>query len=164
MNENCGECRFWESENNAEFGRCKRYAPTVIAVDGRHEWPETHQDDWCGDFVVRSTILPTHYSIDDVARAMWPVLTSIAARRGKITYGELAEAIGHAGHGRGLGAYLDYVHDHCLATSQPSLAALVVLKATGEVADGSGHIDPVGERQRAYNHPWERPPIMFVKQ
>ena len=49
----CSECKFWDDRKN-EFGECRRYAPKAnvksIGEDGGVLWPETHYDQWCGDF------------------------------------------------------------------------------------------------------------------
>jgi len=54
----CGKCQFWD-EGNANFGRCRKAAPTVVGalvrdddfspITARGVWPSTAETDWCGD-------------------------------------------------------------------------------------------------------------------
>lgn len=53
----CEWCRYWRSilgkDGEYERGECRRYAPRAGSspVDDPHvAWPETHYDDWCGDY------------------------------------------------------------------------------------------------------------------
>jgi hypothetical protein len=45
--ERCDKCAFWERfHDTTDIGRCRRYAPRENQVG----WPETAENDWCGDF------------------------------------------------------------------------------------------------------------------
>lgn len=61
MGEKCYTCRFWKNRDTAYGeGECRRYAPrptTKPRTTGDGEtlpvltyWPETSQDDWCGEY------------------------------------------------------------------------------------------------------------------
>lgn len=53
----CSECYFWHAYGSGAgpTGQCRRHAPVVLRInaDGESEnpFPETHEDDWCGDFL-----------------------------------------------------------------------------------------------------------------
>lgn len=48
----CTNCRFWEPESQGygESRSCRRRPPITNITTGKGKWPETHPDDWCGDF------------------------------------------------------------------------------------------------------------------
>lgn len=61
--ERCGQCRFWSEipQAGGERGNCHRYAPParifsdsesdeVVRSDIYARWPQTREEDWCGDF------------------------------------------------------------------------------------------------------------------
>lgn len=63
MAEKCENCRFFVplrrgGGRESGLGECRRYPPGVRYYDigpaGPHkEWPQSHQDDWCGEFQKR---------------------------------------------------------------------------------------------------------------
>ena len=65
----CRLCGFWMRKESGPYGSCRRYAPRayVIAVkrdgetrmEGETIFPETCNDDWCGEFVSTITAPPT---------------------------------------------------------------------------------------------------------
>lgn len=67
-----------------------------------------------------------------LARAR-PVLVDVAAHHEVITYGELSEVIGALVAPRHMGPLLHMVGHDCRMRDEPSLAALVVGAASGEV-------------------------------
>lgn len=59
----CERCVWWNAFSDPEVhpaGTCQRNAPTIPktpgsenvnrAFDKNREWPQTHRDDWCGEF------------------------------------------------------------------------------------------------------------------
>jgi hypothetical protein len=69
----CKDCKFWDkSEPGYIYGDCHRRAPgtdlsvtarpsgtyerveVTITSTHRPRWPNTHQDDWCGEFEPKS--------------------------------------------------------------------------------------------------------------
>lgn len=52
--ERCKECVYWAiSEEDLEepYAQCRRYAPRPTEPSQPlFIWPETHEDDWCGEF------------------------------------------------------------------------------------------------------------------
>jgi putative restriction endonuclease len=90
------------------------------------------------------------------AAKAWPVLTSAAAARRTITYGELAKAIGI--HHRPLRHVLGLVQGHCLDEGLPPLTILVVRRSgNGEPGDGFIAWDAALEdgRESVYLRDWE---------
>ncbi|WP_167146115.1 hypothetical protein [Actinomyces sp. ZJ308] len=61
------------------------------------------------------------------------VLIDVAQHREVITYGELSDSIGRGVLPRHMGPLLCMISHDCRARGEPSLAALVVSAATGEV-------------------------------
>ena len=61
------------------------------------------------------------------------VLIEVAQHREVITYGELSDSIGRSVLPRHMGPLLSMIGHDCAARGEPSLAALVVSAATGEV-------------------------------
>lgn len=49
MTETCSTCRFWTGAS------CRRYPPIVIVIgdDYAPKWPQTHPDEWCGEWQSR---------------------------------------------------------------------------------------------------------------
>ncbi len=45
----CDQCRFWDPNPTAKFGKCRRSAPVLIISDARGQWPTTAADDGCGE-------------------------------------------------------------------------------------------------------------------
>lgn len=64
----------------------------------------------------------------------WPILTALAAHRGTITYGHLAEQIGI--HHRPLHYALAHIQDYCEREKLPPLTILVRNADTGEPGGG----------------------------
>jgi hypothetical protein len=89
----------------------------------------------------------------DRARA---ALAMAAMRRSVVTYGELAAAIGLSGDQmRGdLRHVLDLLAERCLEAGEPSLAALVVNRQTGDPGPGfsSGYESRHTEAQDCFLH------------
>lgn len=76
MNEpTCDLCLFWEHlRNTAVVGKgvCRRYAPRAVvseleAASMDAVWPETHDDEWCGDFVRKETASSERYPLPVVS-------------------------------------------------------------------------------------------------
>ena len=67
----------------------------------------------------------------------WPILTTLAARRGVTTYGKLAKRIGI--HHRALPYALAPIQDYCEQQGLPPLTILVRNTDTGEPGDGFYH-------------------------
>ncbi|MDO4899610.1 MAG: hypothetical protein Q4A20_03020 [Actinomyces sp.] len=88
-----------------------------------------------------------------VARAR-EVLIDVAAHRGVITYGELSEAIGGTVLPRHMGPLLHMLGHDCAERGEPSLPALVINRAKGEVGtDDDAWAGP--ERSVCWEH-WGR--------
>lgn len=102
MSESCENCRFWEewqeadAENNRAMGICRRHAPRPrpFCLDNsgnsfpeytdKTEWPNTFEDNWCGEWQAKRVPLPVvdmgqdileafpeSNGIDAVWRSMW---------------------------------------------------------------------------------------------
>ncbi len=66
-------------------------------------------------------------------RSAWTVLTSVARRREKITYGDLATQSGWRGIAQAVGMLLNPIYyDVCKPRKWPDLSAVAVSTATGE--------------------------------
>lgn len=63
VREGCGSCEFWLPHSSpSDFGTCKRYPPTMVAVEQRNRhggpnWVDVEQHlptmakpDWCGEW------------------------------------------------------------------------------------------------------------------
>ncbi|MDE2578096.1 MAG: hypothetical protein KGL46_04765 [Hyphomicrobiales bacterium] len=47
----CADCAYWELVRPNE-GWCRRHSPTTPdAADAVAHWPQSHAEQWCGDFV-----------------------------------------------------------------------------------------------------------------
>ncbi|WP_433017599.1 hypothetical protein [Kribbella sp. CA-294648] len=79
-------------------------------------------------------------------RLLRPVLIDVARGSGTMTYGEASTACDDAYLPRGMGRLLDVLSVDCERRGEPSLAALVVSKAHGEVGDSF-----VGDAETARN-------------
>jgi hypothetical protein len=75
-----------------------------------------------------------------------------ALRRSTLTYMEAERAIDLLYPARGLGAALDLLSYDCIKRGEPSLAALVVRKDSGEVGHGfiGGAAAAAAEREKCY--------------
>ncbi|WP_137816830.1 hypothetical protein [Gandjariella thermophila] len=74
-----------------------------------------------------------------------------AQRRSTLTYEEASAAIDCAFVPAGLGRPLDLLAEDCVRRGEPSLAALIVQKRSGEVGSAFiGNAD--AERERCYRH------------
>jgi len=52
-NQSCDNCLWWGGFDSKDTqGRCLRFPPQVTNVRVR-EWPVTHDEDWCGEWVKR---------------------------------------------------------------------------------------------------------------
>ncbi len=82
---------------------------------------------------------------------MRPCLIDIVAAGTTITYGELIDALDLPYVPNGMGRILDLLSEDCFRQEgvEPSLAALVVSRSTGEVGD-SFDGDPAHERELLY--------------
>lgn len=80
-----------------------------------------------------------------------------ALRRSTLTYTEAERAIDLLYPARGLGAALDLLSYDCIKRREPSLAALVVRKDSGEVGEGfiGGAAAAAAEREKCYEG-WSR--------
>ncbi len=68
MKENCETCRFWDgsSPDATGWGMCRRNPPTHVSheiLDGGGIanvgfWPDTEDDDWCGEFQEKIELRP----------------------------------------------------------------------------------------------------------
>ena len=45
----CGDCRWWDAQDDAH-GHCRRRAPRVDLRTDQAHWPVTHIEDWCAEF------------------------------------------------------------------------------------------------------------------
>jgi hypothetical protein len=92
------------------------------------------------------------------ARAIWPVLAKRASDTGsttvaKITYGDLAVAIGypHKGAARAIKPALGLIGMYCVKHNLPALNALAVNQASMEVGDSSVASDGTTPREERAN-------------
>ena len=70
-------------------------------------------------------------------RSAWTVLTSVAQRRDKITYGDLVTQSGWTGVPQAVGMLLNPVYyDVCKPRGWPDLSAVAVSTATGKPSPG----------------------------
>ena len=70
-------------------------------------------------------------------RSAWAVLTSVAQRREKITYGDLVTQSGWPGIARAVGMLLNPIHyEICKPRGWPDLSAVAVSAATGNPSPG----------------------------
>lgn len=83
--------------------------------------------------------------------ALRPLLIGIALSCGTIQYGAVIKALDLPHATNGLGRVLDLLSEDCFCRNEPSLAALVVSRSTGE--SGSAFWgDPSAERTLLYKH------------
>lgn len=85
---------------------------------------------------------------------MRAALLVVAMRGDTITYGELAVATGGAYFVRNFGRALDVLTQDCLHRDEPSLAALVVTKGSGEV--GSAFTGDAAAERAAVHRYWSQ--------
>ena len=69
----CGDCRYWAG--NCVSGPCRRHAPIVakradLDYERRMQWPQTTQEDWCGDWEPRVGDDPTASPPDILERVI----------------------------------------------------------------------------------------------
>lgn len=103
-------------------------------------------------------------SINQYERAFraWPLLTTRASQRSKVTYAELA---GHLGiHPRPIRYVLGVIQDWCLGERKPPLTILVVSQNGGQPGQGfiawdASHLDEGYEE--VFNYPWLTLPNPF---
>lgn len=96
----------------------------------------------------RITVTPMAH---EVLPALREHLVGVARRGGTITYGAVKRDLGLSYAANGMGRLLDLLSEDCFRRDEPSLAALVVSAATGEVgSDFEG--DAAAERQDVYAH------------
>jgi putative restriction endonuclease len=95
----------------------------------------------------------------------WPILTSLAASKETITYGDLAGRLGI--HWRSCRLFLAVIQDFCLEEQLAPLTALVVQQSTGN--PGGGFIawdidDAETAWQKVFGYPWNeiRNPFRFA--
>lgn len=74
----------------------------------------------------------------DAVAAMRDYLIDAAQEGATVTYGELVDELGLPVPARGLGRLLVLLSEDCERRGEPTLAALVVTRATGEVGEGYG--------------------------
>ncbi|WKR22084.1 hypothetical protein AIF0345_2024 [Actinomyces israelii] len=107
-------------------GRELAEEPGALALDVGERYP-------VGERML--TLTPALAEAAGRARA---VLLDVAAHREVITYGELSEAIGGLVLPRHMGPLLHMLGHDCRLRDEPSLPALVVSAATGEVGTSDG--------------------------
>lgn len=56
MADSCQTCRFWKKDTSLN-GLCRRNAPKPDATRFSARWPRTKQDEWCGEFFDKDTIV-----------------------------------------------------------------------------------------------------------
>lgn len=88
----------------------------------------------------------------DAVAAMRGYLIDAAQAGATVTYGELVDELGLPVPPRGLGRLLVLLSEDCERRGEPTLAALVVTRATGEVGDGYGA--GAGQERRALDAYW----------
>ncbi|MHD0279580.1 hypothetical protein [Rhodococcus aetherivorans] len=84
---------------------------------------------------------------------MRPLLIGVALSGGTISHAALIRVLGLPHATNGLGRTLDLLSEDCIRRREPSLAALVVSKSTGEVGAAFWG-NPSAERGLVYNH-WQ---------
>lgn len=93
----------------------------------------------------------------------WPILTTTAANKTTITYGELADRLGV--HHRVVSHILSKIQDYCLDEKLPPLTILVVGKSNRHPGTGfiAWDIDNLEEGfSRVYEYPWRDRANPFV--
>lgn len=46
----CATCRFWDRNNTFNtIGQCRRRAPSQAWSGDAYVWPDTQDEDWCGE-------------------------------------------------------------------------------------------------------------------
>lgn len=89
----------------------------------------------------------------ELALKAWMVLVPLAAQRGTIQYGQLAELVGYRGVWANVGNFLEPIAAYCRAHELPALTTLVVAKDTGRPSRTEVHnVD--AERERVYAINW----------
>ena len=88
--------------------------------------------------------------MDTIAR-MRAHLVDAARARSTVTYGELVDELELPVPARRLGRLLVLLSEDCARRGEPTLAAIVVAKATGEVGHGYGD-DAAADRDALYRH------------
>lgn len=83
--------------------------------------------------------------------AMRTFLVEEAMARSTVTYGELVAALRLPTSPKGLGRLLVLLSEDCARRGEPTLAAIVVTQATGEVGDGYGE-GARSDREELYDH------------
>lgn len=87
------------------------------------------------------------------AAQIMPVLRVVAKHQSRITYGELATAIG--GSSMGIGQWLSPVQDYCEVHNLPPITVLAINEGTGEPGPGYRVRGTVGrDREVVYAHDW----------
>lgn len=87
-------------------------------------------------------------------RLLRPALVELARHGGTMTYGDASSVMNRAYAPNGLGRALDALSIDCERRGEPSLAALVVRKDTGEV--GSSFVgEPAAARSECYQR-WKQ--------
>ncbi len=87
------------------------------------------------------------------AAQIMPLLRVVAQHRSRISYHELATAIG--GTPVGIGQWLGPIQDYCEVSEQPPLTVLVVNQQTGEPGPGYRVRHTVArDREAVYAHDW----------
>jgi hypothetical protein len=109
---------------------------------------------------------PGPRTVVEQALDIWPVLVKCAIVNGshadeaKITYGDLARAIGYPRKkaGRSLGEALELIGWYCRARGAPILSSLVVKQSTKEIGKSvvlNKGLVPEQERANVVNFDWE---------
>ncbi len=91
--------------------------------------------------------------VDAVGR-MRAALVDVARARGTMTYGDLVEEAELPYPPRRLGRLLVLISEDCDRRGEPTLAAIVVTRSTGEVGDGYG-AGASDDRADLYSY-WQR--------
>lgn len=106
--------------------------------------------------IVETSTRRFHVSAKDLRAlvSMRAFLIEEASARATVTYGELVRELDLPCAPKGLGRLLVLLSEDCARRGEPTLAAIVVTQATGEVGDGYG-VGAANERRVLYEH-WSR--------
>jgi hypothetical protein len=97
------------------------------------------------------------------AAQIMPALRLIAAAKARVSYDDLATAIG--GPALGMGQWLSPIQDYCEIHDLPPITVLVVNEATGEPGEGYRARESIGrDREAVYAYDWlpQRTPFSIV--
>lgn len=48
----CGNCRYWNREEDCDSNDCRRYPPKLLklGLEFKSFWPDTRKELWCGEW------------------------------------------------------------------------------------------------------------------